>query len=490
MDAISLFSGAMGLDLGLEQAGIRICCALEFDPDCCNTIRLNRPELPLLEKDILEVSADEILRAAKLRRGEVGLVCGGPPCQSFSTAGKRRGFKDKRGGVFPRFLDIATDIAPSYILIENVRGLWSASRRQSVKPSETADKGKPKKRDTKGKAGTAIRYIVQHLNDAGYSVTFALYDSANYGVPQNRERIIMIASSEGGVPLIPPTHTGKGKSRLRPWATFREAVANLDGCTHIEFQEKILRFIRELKEGQNWRHLNDGLKQEALGGAYTSVGGRVGFYRRLAWDKPSPTLLTIPTQKATLLAHPEEDRPLSIEEYRAVQQFPADWRLKGSLVVQYKQIGNAVPVGLGAAVGRHLLWWSGLTSDEKQRQLIAPRDVSYSRYVPTDHIAFDGKRARAQKYEREKKAAKQRLDREAAKLHKKLVAARAKAASIDEQIRLKWEAVERSSLDPNDPPAPTPALPPVDMPQRDFACPEPGDETLLGVPALGGVHPQ
>lgn len=464
----------MGLDLGLEQAGIRIRCALEFDRDCCKTIRLNRPGLPLLERDILNASADEILRAAGLCRGGVDLVCGGPPCQSFSTAGKRGGFKDKRGGVFPRFLDIATDINPGYILVENVRGLWSASKRQ--KPQATGkDKkaGWKPKAAKKGKSGTALQYIVQHLKDAGYSVTFALYDAANYGVPQNRERIILIACKEGGVPLIPPTHSDEGQGGFKPWITFREAVAALDPneCSHTRFTEKLLGFLRELKEGQNWRNLSEKLQKEAMGGAYASGGGKVGYYRRLAWDRPSPTLLTVPTQKATLLAHPEEDRPLSIEEYRVLQQFPADWRLQGSLATQYKQLGNAVPVGLGAAAGRHLLWWDSLSADDKQQQRITPYKASYSRYMPTDHLAFNGTREKLRK------------------LQRKLNLSRAQTAALEAKFQTGLEAAERSSLDPDNPPSAQAALPALDMPQRDIASPEPGGEAVLSTPALGGVHP-
>jgi len=364
MDAISTFSGAMGLDLGLEAVGIRVRCALEFDRECCNTIRANRPSMPLMETDIREVTGADLLAASGLDR--VDLVCGGPPCQAFSTAGRRLGLDDDRGNVFLKFLELIAEIGPSYVLIENVRGLLSAPA-----PGDASK-------------GGAVRLIASRLRDSGYAVTFTLYDAANYGVPQRRERVVMLASRAGPIPLVPPTH-GDGKL---PWVTFREAVADVESSHHGSFSSKAIRFLRMLGPGQNWRNLPRDLHEEALGGAYRSGGGKVGFYRRVAWDKPCPTLLTSPTQKATCLCHPDEDRPLSVEEYAAVQQFPSDWRFSGSLASVYKQIGNAVPVGLGSAVGGHLLRWHGASAAERAVAVVAPPGVRYSRYRGTSHLDF------------------------------------------------------------------------------------------------------
>ena len=110
-----------------------------------------------------------------------------------------------------------------------------------------------------------------------------------------------------------------------------------------------------LKNGQNWRNLPVELQKQALGKSFYAGGGKTGFLRRLAWNKPSPTLVTHPTMPATDLAHPEEDRPLSIEEYKRIQEFPDSWELAGPLVQQYKQVGNAVPASLGYAIGKLLV---------------------------------------------------------------------------------------------------------------------------------------
>ena len=132
-------------------------------------------------------------------------------------------------------------------------------------------------------------------------------------------------------------------------ATFRDAVAGLDParCDHIDFSEKRLKYIKMLKPGENWRNLPKELQPEAMGNSYHLGGGKTGFYRRLDWDSPSPTVVTHPAMPATELAHPTENRPLSIQEYKRIQEFPDDWVIEGSLLDKYKQIGNAVPVGLG-----------------------------------------------------------------------------------------------------------------------------------------------
>lgn len=109
------------------------------------------------------------------------------------------------------------------------------------------------------------------------------------------------------------------------------------------------------KGGGNWRDLPEDLVEEAMGGAYKSGGGKVGYFRRLKLNQPSPTILTSPAQNSTNLGHPIEDRPLSIEEYKAIQGFPIDYKLEGTLNNQYTQIGNAVPVKMGYILGIAIL---------------------------------------------------------------------------------------------------------------------------------------
>lgn len=348
--ALSFFSGAMGLDLGIERAGFDIRLACEVDKYCRQTIALNKPDMALIG-DINNYSADDVLHYAGLTRNDdVDLIMGGPPCQAFSTAGKRNGFNDDRGNAFLTYLDIALNIRPKVLVIENVRGLLSCpmthrphDMRGDSYPDLTLDE----------LPGGALNFVLNRLEHAGYNYSFNLYNAANFGTPQSRERVIIICCRDGTKPpFLVPTHSENGTYGLKKWRTFRQATKGLVEHTHLNFPEKRLVYYRLLKEGQNWRHLPEDLQKEAMGKSFYSGGGKTGFLRRLAWDKPSPTLVTHPAMPATDLAHPEEDRPLSIQEYRALQEFPDSWQFTGPLLEQYKQIGNAVPASLGFAVGK------------------------------------------------------------------------------------------------------------------------------------------
>jgi DNA (cytosine-5)-methyltransferase 1 len=129
----------------------------------------------------------------------------------------------------------------------------------------------------------------------------------------------------------------------------------VDPGPHANFSPAIKRFLALVKEGGNWKNLPPELAREAMGGAFESGGGKVGFYRRLGYAEPSPTLVTSPVQKATMLCHPTELRPLSVREYARIQQFPDDWKFEGRPMDCYRQIGNAVPAPLGRAIGQMLL---------------------------------------------------------------------------------------------------------------------------------------
>lgn len=378
--ALSFFSGAMGLDLGLEQAGISPVLACEFDKACRATIQDNKPNIALLG-DINAYDAAQVREAAGLgKKQEIDLIAGGPPCQAFSSAGLRRGFEDARGNVFLKYINLALELRPRFLVIENVRGLLSAPLKH--RPHEHRGKDFPPLAEAE-QPGGALRHVIDVLEDSGYGVSFNLYNAANFGAPQIRERIILVSSRDGTqIPFLTPTHDQYGKHGLLPWRTFREAIAGLDE-THqdfVRFPEKRLVYYRMLKDGQNWRNLPESLQHKALGKSFEAGGGKTGFLRRLAWDKPAPTLVTHPAMPATDLCHPELDRPLSVQEYARVQQFPDHWRFAGSTLDKYRQIGNAVPVSLGAAVGRLI------TSRLAGRVQPKPDCFAYSRYKGTSHL--------------------------------------------------------------------------------------------------------
>jgi DNA (cytosine-5)-methyltransferase 1 len=361
--SISLFSGAFGLDLGMEQSGFHTVSVVEIDPDCTKTIVLNRSYLTesAVPRDIRSVEASTLLeeggRVLKLERalfpGEVDLVTGGPPCQPFSTAGKRQSIGDPRGSLFMDFLRIVKEIQPRFFVMENVRGLLSASIRH--RPiDKRGDKHPPLEPDEQ--PGSALTVVIKETELLGYKVVYKLLQTADYGVPQTRERAIFIGSLGGKHIEFPlPTHSNYGKSGMHKWLSLRETFILVDQePEYIPYSAKRLKYLSLLKEGQNWRSLPENLKREAMGGAYNSGGGKVGFYRRLAWDKPSPTVTTSPHQKATDMCHPEELRPLSVRECAKIQTFPDDWLFYGSVTSKYRQIGNAVPVKFARAIGEHI----------------------------------------------------------------------------------------------------------------------------------------
>lgn len=182
LKVISLFSGAGGLDIGFENAGFEIAVAVEIDSACCDTLRCNRPNMPIINKSVTDVSGQEILDAANLQMGEAALVIGGPPCQSFSLAGLRKGLEDDRGKLLFEFVRIVRETLPKGFVLENVKGManW--------------DKGK------------ALNLLIEELskpieyNGEEYVYSIAnpkVLNAVDYGVPQNRERLILVGNRMG-----------------------------------------------------------------------------------------------------------------------------------------------------------------------------------------------------------------------------------------------------------------------------------------------------
>lgn len=361
--SISLFAGAFGLDLGIEQAGFHTISVVEKDRDATKTIALNRPHLQesAVPREIEKVNTQDLLAEAgrvlkldrALRPGEVDLVTGGPPCQPFSTAGKRGSVMDPRGSLFMEFIRIVKEVQPRFFLMENVRGLLSAPIRH--RPINQRGKNYPPL-ETDEMPGAALNVVLTEMKELGYSVVYNLLEAADYGVPQNRERVIFIGSRDGETATFPLAKYSKNGKILPKWRTLRDALTGLvdPELEFIAYSENRLKYLKLLKAGQNWRNLPPELIKEAMGGAYNSGGGKVGFYRRLSWDKPSPTVTTSPHQKATDMCHPVELRPLSVRECAKIQTFPDDWIFYGSVSSKYKQIGNAVPVLLAKEIGSYL----------------------------------------------------------------------------------------------------------------------------------------
>jgi DNA (cytosine-5)-methyltransferase 1 len=350
---ISLFSGALGLDLGLEKADFSTEVCVEINDFCKKTIEANRehlrkPNVPILG-DITELSPREILKAAGLKPGEATIVSGGPPCQSFSTAGRRKSIGDPRGSLFKNFIDVVEKAQPRFFIMENVKGVISAA----IKHRPLAEREK-RPLEPEEELGSAYKVILGEFDRIKYKYVEGILDAVNYGVPQFRERLIIIGSRDHEDIFLPnPTHFMHHQEPSYRWKTLEEAIKDLepDPGPHGRFSSERAKYLKRVPSGGNWRNLKKSDIPKAMGGAYNAEGGKMGFYRRLHYKQPCPTLVTSPLHKGTMLCHPVFTRPLSVKEYARIQQFPPEWAFNGNLTEGYKQIGNAVPIGLGYAIG-------------------------------------------------------------------------------------------------------------------------------------------
>ena len=346
---ISLFSGAMGLDLGLKKAGLNIVLGQDSDLDCVATMKANGCNV--YAGDIREIDPQNLLEQAKMQIGEPFLICGGPPCQPFSTAGKRLGINDPRGSLFMEFIRMIDYIRPRFFVMENVKGIMSAP----LKHIPIKDRGADYKRD---EFGTVLDVVLSEFKKLGYKTVYGVLDAVNYGSPQFRERFILIGSRDCEEIFLPfPTHFQTHQNPEYRWRTIADVFNDINPSDNevAILSDERMEYLRQIPEGGNWRDLPADQIKGAMGGAYTSGGGKAGFYRRLSFNQPSPTVVTSPVQKATMMCHPTENRPLSVRECARIQQFPDDWIFTGTTVAKYRQIGNAVPIGLGEAIGKAII---------------------------------------------------------------------------------------------------------------------------------------
>lgn len=374
-NVISLFSGAMGLDIGLNAtARFRVLACVEKEKAFCDTIRANHKasqlhkDLRVFEGDITNIDPADVLDSVKLKPGEVDLVVGGPPCQSFSTAGRRGTTQDPRGTLLWQYLRFIEAIQPRFFLMENVRGLLSAAL-QHRPIAERPEKGGPPL-SPEEQPGSVVRLFaddLQAMKGASYHMDCFEVNSVNYGAPQIRERALFIGNRYNAVVDFPkpthgPSHALDSEQTLfdhdmdnkKPWATLRDAIGDLDEDDPVvmDFSPRKLHYLAMVPEGSNWRSLPVEAQQESMGKAWHAKGGRSGWWRRLSFDLPSPTLVTMPNHASTSLCHPTETRALTVREYARIQEFPDDWQINGKTSEQYAQIGNAVPTRLGTVAGQ------------------------------------------------------------------------------------------------------------------------------------------
>lgn len=368
---ISLFTGGMGLDIGLEQTGrFEVLACVDNDPAACETIRKNQragrlhPELKVFERDVTELDPEEVLQASGLGVAGIDLLVGGPPCQSFSTAGRRGTIQDARGTLLWQFLRFVEALKPKFFLMENVRGLLSGAMRHRPIALRPENGGPPLSEDEE--PGSVVRMLATDLqNMAGSSYCMDCFEvnAVNYGAPQLRERALFIGNRYNAEVDFPdPTHGAptewKGQqglfgNHLLPWRSLRDAIGHLDdpGAVIMDFSPRKKRYLAMVPPGSNWRSLPVEIQKESMGAVWHAKGGRSGWWRKLSFDLPCPTLVTMPNHAGTSLCHPTELRALTLKEYALIQEFPPDWEFCGSPAEQYAQAGNAVPVRLGRVTG-------------------------------------------------------------------------------------------------------------------------------------------
>ena len=351
--AVSLFSGVGGFDLGLEAAGWHVLAQVEMDAACTETLRKRAARSALsttvVHSRIEDVEPAQFRRSLGLRRGALDLLAGSPPCQPFTTTGLRQAISDRRAcTAFPTYLRFVDEFQPRTLLMENVDGMLSAAlvhRPMALRGSG----GQPLAPEEQ--KGTFLRWLLHQLVDLGYSLAWGVVEASDYGVPQRRQRAVLIGVRTTDPCFLPaPTHGAPG---LPPVRTLREALRDVRGDSPVQpLSERKRRVLEQIPPGGNWRNLSERTRRKTMGAAFDAEGGKGGWWRRLAWDAPAPTILGMPDHSSTALIHPDETRCLSIAECAALQSFPSWVEFSGRPRAQYQQIGNAVPPLLGEVLGR------------------------------------------------------------------------------------------------------------------------------------------
>jgi DNA (cytosine-5)-methyltransferase 1 len=358
MSVLSLFTGAGGLDLGLEAAGFVPSLCVEIDDDARATIELNRPNWRLSDPgDIHELESASLLRQAKLKPRKLSLLASGPPCQPFSqsmywSTGDAPRLRDPRAKTLTAFLDVVETTLPSVLLLENVKGLAFEGKDEGLRLLERG-----------------LRRINRE-NSTSYLPQIVTINAADYGVPQNRERIFLVASIDGRqIEMPPPTH-GDG-SKMEPFLTAWDALGELDEecwSPDLKLSGRWAKLLPSIPEGQNYLwHTPRNPAGLPLFGWRTRFWS---FLLKLAKTQPSWTIQAEPGP-ATGPFH-WKNRLLSVEELARLQTFPQGYEIVGPRRSARRQIGNAVPTAIGELLGLEI-----------RRQLFGDRVRRNLRLLPT-----------------------------------------------------------------------------------------------------------
>ncbi len=353
LTAISLFSGAGGMDIGVQQAGFDILACCEIDKHCCETLRENikrgQRNTVVYEGDIKTFTPNQMLDDLHIQAGEVDLLFGGPPCQAFSQIGKQQSMLDERGELLFEMVRYVKVIQPRAIMIEQVKGLLTA-------------------KDLSGKRGGVFEQLIHELELLDYVPKWRIMLAADYGVAQMRERVFIVATKKPNGFQFPDPTNGKQSDManlfgLPPYKTVGEALAGLgepvlkndsslipDDSHYDVTPRRDRERIHGVPEGKNLSSQTH-LPKEQIGGLTKKDTTK---FLRLDRSKPSNTL-----RGGEIFYHPIEDRYLTPREYMRIHGYPDNYVLRGPIrgrtgtvkdLDQHRQIGNSVPPPLAKAV--------------------------------------------------------------------------------------------------------------------------------------------
>lgn len=342
--AISLFSGGGGLDVGFHQAGFRTLACLEIDAEACKTLEANReryfPEAVILNADVSALSVSDLMQTCGLKAGELDVLYGGPPCQSFSQIGKKDNLNDVRGRLLFKMVDYARVLKPKSILIENVKALSSAP-------------------DLDGNRGGALLQLQSALESLGYLVSHRVINAANFGVAQLRQRIFIIATLGDRFSFPANSHD------VENYRTVGDVIADLPTPVAKGISPKFPNHVDVTPAGDRRRisYVTEGKFLAKMENAPDDVKGRLTRkdttkFLRLGRQKQSNTL-----RCGEVFFHPIEDRYLTPREYMRLHGFPDDYVLEGPIrgrsgtvknLDQHRQIANSVPPPVARALANAL----------------------------------------------------------------------------------------------------------------------------------------
>ena len=367
---VSLFSGAGGLDIGLERAGLEAVSLCEIEKVFCTTLEKNKGWLHCDQRSYLTaariINADIRGVASKdLSLGsEVDLVVGGPPCQAFSSSGKQLSVLDPRGALVTEFCRIVDELRPRMFLFENVRGLVTA-------------------RDKSGEPGGVIIQLISILEELGYSCRAGLLNSADYGSYQRRVRCFILGSKNGVAPDFPsPAFEREAGLFGKGWRSvgeFLELYADSNSSNFTFPSDSLARQLKNIPDGS-------GLKSPGKA-ENTRPGGHWGYRQgTFIADKTLPARTVTGSASQDWVRWDGVLRRLTFAEIKQLQGFPGDWVVEGGKAQQYKQIGNAVPSIFGELLGQVIIGHLARFPTGKPVKLGVPSSFKgHIEYTKRDH---------------------------------------------------------------------------------------------------------